>query len=166
MYHTGYSAPYDQTLTSVAFHNHNGSCAVGLVIGLDPNTWGGLAVKLQDNDGDKLFDRLFFEAAINAGAWFNSPTPVKFDLPTPLVEGHMTLSTLDADTALCEIFDAADQLVGSYQASGVLGGSFPPVGNRVAIWAYNTPAFDDFSVMGNLNLVGAPSSLSMAAGGV
>lgn len=166
MYHTGFSQTYDQTIASVTFHHNNKtSGAVGLVLGLDPNTWGGLAVKLQDNDGDMLFDRLFFEAAINAGAWFNNPTPIIYDLPTQLAQGRMTLSTLDADTALCEIFDATGQLVGSYQAAGITGGSFPPVGDRVAIWAFNTPSYDDFNASLNKNLVGSPTSLSVAAGG-
>jgi len=167
MYHTGYSATYQDAFTGISFHNNNNSSgAVGLVIGLDPNAWSGVEIKLQDNDGDKLFDRLFFEAAIGAGAWFSQGTPVIFDLPTPIASGRLTVHAPDADTAEVQIFDAADNLVGTYQASGITQGAFPPVGNRVGVIAYNKAAIDDFFAQPDVTLTGTPETLSVATGGV
>lgn len=167
MYHTGYSASYQDAFAGVTFNNNNkNSVAVGLVIGLDPNAWSGVEIKLQDNDGDKLYDRLFFEAAINAGAWFNQPTPVHYDLPTPLASGRLTVHAPDADTAEVQVFDINGNLVGTYQASGITQGAFPPVGDRVGLIAYGNAAFDDFFAKPDTTLTGAPETLSVAAGGV
>jgi len=90
MNHTTFTAPYTDSYQEVSFLISGfGGDSVSLISGLDPNSWQGIETKLQDNDGDGLFDRLFFNAAINAGNWNGSS--LWYDLATPIASGRMRL---------------------------------------------------------------------------
>ena len=164
---TKFFGTYDSVTVSMDVDTQGkSSSAAGIVIG--HKWWGGVATKLQDNDGDGMFDRVFFEAAINAGSWHGSPTPPHFDLTTPIATGSMVLTTLDLDTAMVEVFDASGTLVGTGTANGITGSAFPPVGNEVVIYTqYSGAAIDNVVMTPKIStLTGTPNTLSVAAGGV
>ncbi|MDF1800835.1 MAG: hypothetical protein P1V81_16800 [Planctomycetota bacterium] len=162
---TVYSGTYDSTIVSMDIDSQGKiGATAGMVTG--HQFWGGVSAKLQDNDGDGLFDRVFFEAAINAGAWHGGGTPVHFDLTTPIVAGSMVLSCPDTDTAQVDVYNTSGVLVGTGTASGILASAFPPVGTEVAVYTKNGGAAIDNFEASSPTLTGAPATLSMAAGGV
>jgi len=71
MYHSTFAQPHATSKAAIDFGAtpNDTFFGAGVVIGLDHNTWGGTAVRVTDNDLDGNFDRIFFMAAINAGAW-------------------------------------------------------------------------------------------------
>lgn len=165
---TGFDQPYAQAKARVEFARSPGDSlfAAGLAVGLDPNTWGGVAVLVQDNDLNGLFDRIFFNAAINAGAWFNQPTPVFFDLPVQIDAGQLTVWIEDGgDRAVARVEDVNGNLLGTYSAAGILGSAFPPTGTKVGVWVRSRPRFDDFFGVQHRALDAYPAVLSLAAGG-
>ncbi|MEM7308685.1 MAG: hypothetical protein AAF682_18525 [Planctomycetota bacterium] len=168
MHHTGFAQPYTASKARIEFARDagDGFFGSGLVVGLDPSSWSGVAVMLQDNDLDGLFDRLFFHAAINAGAWFSQPTPVFHDLPTQLVSGQLTVWVQDGgDVALARIEDSAGNLIGTYSAAGIVGTPFAPTGTAAGVWARSRPFFDDFYALERRALDAYPAALSVSGGG-
>jgi probable HAF family extracellular repeat protein len=146
MYHTGFSGPYADSTTSIEFTANQGSENVFLVAGLNPLTWGGVSAKIQDNDMDGMFDRVFFESAINAGNWGSLGVPVWYDLDTPTLTGKMTLTFKDAgDTAVLEIDNDASGLTETYEATGILGFTYPIDGEHFGVGHYNFPYMDNWS---------------------
>lgn len=143
MYHTTLTGNYADSVMSMDFTmNGFGGDNVGMIAGLDPNTWGGVHVKLQDNNGDGLFDRVFFNAAFNAGNWNGSS--LWFDLVTPVASGTMTLSFSNAgDTADVEISSAGG--TETFSGSGILTFPFPITGNQFGIGGMGDSWVDNWS---------------------
>ena len=169
MSHTSFSQSYTDAKARVEFVAPGGELAgsVGVVLGLNSSTWEGTAVRIQDNDLDGLFDRVFFEAAVNAGAWYVGGAPVLFDLPTPLASGQLTAWITDGgDTAVARIEDSAGNLIDVYTASGILSSPFAPTGTEVGVWVRSRALFDDFYALEHRALDGYPASISLATGGV
>ena len=168
MSHTGFSRPYTQAKADMRFARFPGDplFAAGLVIGLDPNTWGGVAVLVQDNNLDGLFDRIFFNAAINAGAWFSQGTPIFYDLPSPISAGRLTVWAEDGgDLAVARVEDDAGNLQGVFTAAGIVGTPFAPTGTRAGIWVRGRSICDDFHALEHRSLDAFPSALSLSSGG-
>jgi hypothetical protein len=168
MHHTAFAQGYTQAKARAEFSQSAGDSffGAGLAIGLDPNTWGGIAVLVQDNDLDGLFDRIFFHAAINAGAWFSQPTPVFYDFATPIDAGQLTVWAQDGgDLAVARVEDASGNLVGVFTAAGIVGTPFAPTGTRAGIWARSRPFFDDFHALEHRALDAYPAAISVSAGG-
>lgn len=145
MYHTGFEGDYADSVQTIDFLANQGSENVALYAGLNPNTWGCVSCKLQDNDMDGWFDRVFFESAINAGNWGTLGVPVWYDLATPIQEGTMTLSfTNGGDTAVCEINGTANTPE-TFTADGILTFPYPIDGTNFGIGHYNYPYFDNWT---------------------
>ena len=144
MHHATMTGNYADSTCSMDFVvNGFGGDSFSLVAGLDPNTWGGVEVKLQDNDGDGLVDRLFFNAAINAGNWNGSP--LNHDLLTPLAAGRMTLSfTNNGDTAVVDIEDLNGN-VETFTGSGINSFQFPITGTNFGIASFGDSWMDNWS---------------------
>lgn len=139
---------------------------VGLALGLNTSSWGSVAILLQDNDLDGLFDRLFFNAAINAGAWFVGGSPVLYDLPSPLAAGQLTAWVQDGgDRAAVRVEDAAGNLVGVYTADDILASAFIPNGSSLGVWIRSRPFFDNVYGIEHRMLDAFPASVSVSAGG-
>lgn len=168
MHHASFSQGYPTAKAVVDFASTPGDVffGTGVVLGLDPNTWGGVAVRVTDNDLDGSFDRVFFEAAINAGAWFSQPTPVWYDLPSGLPNGQLT-AWVDAasDTVWARVEDGAGQLVGLYSAAGIAASPFAPSGDKVGVWVSSRSKADNFFAMEHQRLDAFPAAVSMASGG-
>lgn len=145
MYHASFTGNYADSTCAVDFQASGIGENVVLMAGLDPNTWGCISVKIQDNTGDGLFDRVFFEQAFNAGSW-GSGNPVKYDLLTPTASGRMTVSfDNDGDVVVCEIQNAASSQVETCSAAGILGFAFPITGTNFGIGHSGGPFFDNWT---------------------
>jgi len=168
MNHTAFGQPYESSKVRMEFARDSADFffGAGLVLGLDPNTWSGVAVLVQDNDLDGLFDRIFFHAAINAGAWFSSPTPILYDFPTPIDAGQLTVWVQDSgDLAVARVEDTAGNLIGTYSAQGIVGTPFAPTGVRAGVWVRSRPFINDFYALERRALDAYPKSISVASGG-
>lgn len=145
MMHSSFTGNYADSTCAVDFQASGIGENVVLMAGLDPNTWGCISVKIQDNTGDGLFDRVFFEQAFNAGSW-GSGNPVKYDLLTPTASGRMTVSFAnDGDVVNCEIQNTASGQVETCSASGILAFAFPITGTRFGIGHSGGPFFDNWT---------------------
>jgi hypothetical protein len=145
MYHASFTGNYADSSCAVDFQASGIGENVVLMAGLDPNTWGCISVKIQDNTGDGLFDRVFFEQAFNAGSW-GSGVPVKYDLVTPTASGRMTVSfDNDGDVVVCTIQNNASSQIETCSASGILGFAFPITGTAFGIGHSGGPFFDNWT---------------------
>ena len=115
---------------------------VGFAVGL-LSTWESIFVKLQDNNGDGLYDRLFFEPAVNAGTGWGSP--YIFNLATPTPSGRMSLHfSPDGDIAIVEIDRNFDGVTDeTFQSPGILAANLN-LGQNIAVCCFGAPAFDNF----------------------
>lgn len=168
MVHTGFTKPYDQTKARMNFarYPNDNLFAAGLVLGANTNTWSGVAVLVQDNNLDGLFDRIFFNAAVNAGAWFSQPTPIFYDLPQSIAAGQLTVWIQDGgDRAVARVEDENGNLLGTYGASGIVGTPFAPTGFRAGVWVRSRSRVDDFFALEHRPLDAYPGSLSVTTGG-
>lgn len=168
MYHSSFAQPHATSKAVIDF----GATAndmffgAGVVIGLNHNTWGGTAVRMTDNDLDGKFDRIFFMAAINAGAWYTQSTPIWYDLPTQLTAGQLTVwAEPNDDLVVARVEDLNGNLIGTYTAAGIAASSFPPNGGDVGIWISSRARADNFFAMEHRPLDAFPSTISLAAGG-
>lgn len=119
---------------------------VGVLLGARPD-WLGAFVKVQDNDGDGLYDRVYFWYGVNAGASWGSPG--YFDLAQALPAGRMTVYFTGAgDVANLDIdsnFDGATDE--HFQLAGVLASPLAPLlSSRVGIASFGSPGIDNFEL--------------------
>ncbi len=155
MSHTSFTGAYVDSVSTVDFQATGIAQAIVLLAGFDSNTWGGVSAKLQDNDGDGLLDRLFFEQAFNAGSW-GAGSPVIHDLAVPTASGSLTLSfTNGGDTAVVEIGNDASGQTETASASGILSFAFPITGTEFGVGHVGPILFDDWSVDIDLASYGA-----------
>ena len=91
--------------------------------------------------GDGLADRIWFNAAVNAGAWYTSPSFV--NLTTPIASGQATTwFSNGGNTVNIELKDPITLATQTYSASGILAS--PPTGTRVGIGYFGNGNVDDF----------------------
>jgi hypothetical protein len=140
--HDLFSGNYMNTVVRAKWAmNGGGGDRISLIAGVEPSNWSGIEVRIADNDGDGLADRIFFHAAVNAGAWFVGGTTQI--MTTPLASGEATLwFSNNGDTANVDIKDLATGAVQSYSKSGILTNA--PVGGRVGIGYFGNGTVDDF----------------------
>lgn len=144
IHHATLTGNYADSVQSVDFIiNAFGGDYVGLVAGLNPATWSAVETKLQDNDGDGLFDRLFFNSAVNAGSWDGST--LWFDLATPIATGTMTLSFTNAGDIAVVTIDSIAGGTEVFQGTGILGFTFPIAGSNFGISCFGDSWFDNWS---------------------
>ena len=168
MYHATFAELHATSKARVKFGSTPGDTffGVSVVIGLEHTTWSGTAVRVTDNDLDGKFDRIFFNAAVNAGAWYSQPTPVLYDFPAPLEGGQLTVWAEPADDmVVARVEDLSGNLVGIYTASGIAGTPFPPTGTDVGIWISSKGTADNFFAIEHRDLDAYPTSVSISAGG-
>ncbi len=146
MHHASFVGAFQDSVQSVDFQVTSTGQAIVLLSGVNPNTWGGISVKIQDNDGDSLLDRLFFEQAFNAGSW-GAGAPIFFDLAAPTASGRMTVHFANGgDTVVCDIQNDASGLTESYSASGITSFAFPIDGTNFGIGHRGAVLFDNWQV--------------------
>lgn len=87
--HTTFVSSYAEQVIRADWSQNVVGARLLLIAGADAS-WGGVSVKIGDNNGDAFADRVWFEAAVNAGSWFNQPTPVFFNLSPVVDAGRVT----------------------------------------------------------------------------
>lgn len=118
---------------------------VALTFGSAISGTDNIFVKVQDNNQDGFYDRVFFYRGINGSAW---PGATFADLTTPTAQGRMRVSfSPDGDTAICDIDVNADGTYDEqFSSPGLLAsGSY---GNDVGIGSFGDAAFDNWSLNG------------------
>src|SRR5262245_38182920 len=139
--HKSFSASYSSVVLRASFTMSGSGGAVSLITGVDPSTWNGVEVRISDNNGDGQADRIFFNAAVNAGAWYTSASWQ--DMSAPMASGEMTTWFTDGgNTVNVALRDPATGSVQAYSASGILAN--PPTGTQVGIGYRGTCFVDDF----------------------
>ena len=115
---------------------------IGLCLGLKPN-WECICIMVQDNDGDGLYDRVFFWSGVNAGNSWASPS--NFDLAVPTASGRMTCYiTNNGDVANLDIDrDFNGSVDEHFELAGILAANYN-LGTGVGIASYGTPLFDNW----------------------
>jgi hypothetical protein len=142
--HNAYSAPYADTVLRANWAmNGGGGDRIALIAGVNPSNWSGIEVRIADNNGDGTADRIFFNAAVNAGAWYTSPSFV--NMTAPMFSGQATVWFSNAgDTVNVELLDPVTLQSQTYSASGILAN--PPTGTKVGIGYFGNATLDDFRV--------------------
>ena len=152
--HTAFNAGYVGTVIRANWAmNGGGGDAISMIAGANLSSWSATEVRIADNNGDGLADRIFFNAAVNAGAWYSSPSFV--NMTTPLASGQVTLwFSNGGNTVNVQIRDLATQALQTYSASGILAS--PPTGTKVGIGYFGNGTVDDFRAW-----VGSPTQPCM-----
>ena len=115
---------------------------VALVFGVGASS-DNVFIKVQDNNSDGTYDRVYFYRGINGGSWTANSA---FDLAIPTVSGRMSCYfTANGDVANIDIdrnFDGA--IDEHFQAGGILAAAMT-LGSGFAIGTYNSPEFDSWT---------------------
>ncbi len=163
MEHTSASAAYDAHVQAIDFlPKHSGSnlVYVALVSGLASSSTN-IFIKVQDNDSDGLYDRVFFYSGNNGGPWSGYSPSYYYDLAVKTPSGRMFVYfTGGGDVANLDIDRDFDGTVDeSFTCSGVLG--IAGLGTGFGIGTYNSPQFDNWEVNGGggYNLAVSPTPI-------
>ncbi|HMS17055.1 MAG TPA: hypothetical protein PKA37_09470 [Planctomycetota bacterium] len=140
--HNTFSANYADTVVRLNWSTNNlGGDMISLIAGVNPNTWQGIEVRVADNNGDGLSDRIFFNAAVNAGNWYGGS--LFYNIATPLASGEATLWFTNAgDTANLRIRNLTTGATETFSGSGIL--SNPPTGTAVGVGYFGDGYADNF----------------------
>lgn len=141
-HHTNFSAGYAGTVLRCDWSmNGTSANAVSLIAGVNPTTWQGIEVRIADNNGDGLADRIFFNAAVNAGNWYGGS--FFQNMTTPLSSGTATIwFSNSGNTVNVAIQNPANGSTQSYTASGI--SMNPPLGIRVGAGLRGAARMDNF----------------------
>jgi hypothetical protein len=117
---------------------------VALVFGISSQT-DNVFLKVQDNDSNGFYDRVYFYRGINGSSW-TGQTGTSFPLVTPTASGRMTCYfTNNGDTANVDIDNNFDGTVDEhFETNGVLNLA-PVLGTGFGIGCFNNPAVDNWS---------------------
>lgn len=145
MTHTSATGAYATSTMSSRFDHGGGLVYVAMVAGF--NTLNdNIFVKVQDNNSDGMYDRVFFYYGNNGVPW--GASTYYFDLATPTVSGYMTLSfDVTGDVAMLEIQNDASSLYEYFSVAGVLP-LVPNLGMNYGVGTYGPAFFDNVSING------------------
>jgi hypothetical protein len=140
--HNAFNASYANTVVQAIWStNGGGGDSISLIAGANPSTWSAIEVRISDQNGDGMSDRIIWNASVNAGAWYGSPSFV--NLATPMASGEATMwFSNNGDTVNVSLRDLVTSAVQTYSASGIL--ATPPAGTRVGIGYFGNGSVDDF----------------------
>jgi hypothetical protein len=162
MTHTNASSSYIGSTVSTRFDHGGGLVYVATVAGY-AGIYDNVFVKIQDNDIDGLYDRVFFYYGNSAGSW-GQPS-YYFDLAVPTLSGNMTMS-FDATGDICylDVENDMSGLTESFSSTGLLavaGG----LGTGFGIGTYGSAYFDDVNINGGCGAGGPAYAITGLAGG-
>lgn len=140
--HNTFSASYADTVVRLVWSTNGfGGDMISLIAGVNPNTWQGIEVRVADNNGDGLSDRIFFNAAVNAGNWYGGS--LFYNIAAPLASGEATLwFSNGGDTANLRIRNLTTNATELFSGSGIL--TNPPTGTAVGVGYFGDGYADDF----------------------
>jgi hypothetical protein len=150
--HNVFNANYASTVIRANWSmNGLGGDRIALIAGVNPSNWSGIEVRIADNNGDGTADRIFFNAAVNAGAWY-AGSPSFVNIATPMISGEATMwFSNNGDTVNIALRDLVTSAVQTYSSSGILAN--PPTGTKVGIGYFGNGNVDDFRAW-----VGSPTA--------
>lgn len=160
MNHTSAAAPYATSTYSSRFDTTGGLVYVAMMAGF-ANGSDNVFVKVQDNNSDGWYDRVFFYYGNNGGPWAGYTGSYYYDLATPTVSGTMTLSFDNAgDDAVLTINNDASGATEVFVCGGLAVNS-GYLGDGAGVGTYGQCLFDDWSFNGGgggfaLSTTGAP----------
>ncbi|MCP4771703.1 MAG: hypothetical protein GY879_09875 [Planctomycetes bacterium] len=143
MTHVPTSGPYIGSTVATDFDHGGGLNYVAVVAGYSSLT-SCVFVKIQDNDSDGMYDRVFFYNGNSGGTWGSST--YYYDLATPTVSGSMTLSfDPGGDIAILNVENDASGLTETFTGDNLLAiaGS---LGTGYGIGTYGPAFFDNVSI--------------------
>ncbi len=116
---------------------------VALIAGADTFSTSWFYTKIQDNDGDGLYDRIFFYSSGNGGGW---GTQYYQDLATPILSSRVSMYFTNAgDTLNVDFDDDFDGVVDQHhENSGALGVATGGTMYGIGTWAMGS--YDNWSV--------------------
>lgn len=162
MSHVSASGPYLGSTVSSRFDHGGGLVYVAMVAGFG-STSNCIFVKVQDNNSDGFYDRVFFYYGNNGGSWGSSS--YYSDLATPTATGTMTLSfDSTGDVAILNIDNDASGSTETFFGDNVLsvaGG----LGTGYGVGTYGPAYFDDVSINGGCGGSSLIYSISGLVGG-
>jgi hypothetical protein len=141
--HARAGSPYADARLTARFAKQSGVVFYVAVIAGYAGPQDCVFAKVQDNDFDGAFDRVFFYRGDNGNPW---STQYTFALSAPMAGGVMRLSFEDdGDTAVLEIEDELTGAAAVFRCSGVLGFA-SALGTSVGLGAYSGASADDFGL--------------------
>jgi hypothetical protein len=142
-HNTATTASYATSVASVDFYPSSGLTYVALLLGVG-GAPDNFYLKVQDNNGDGLYDYIGMYRGINGGAWPGGTTGFAA-MTSPAASGRMSCYFTNAgDTANLDLDTDFDGLVDQhYESSGILGSGMT-IGTGFGIGAYGTPEYDDW----------------------
>ncbi len=147
MTHNGVNDNYASSNMSSRFDHGGGLVYVAMVAGYS-GLYDNVFVKVQDNNSDGWYDRVFFYYGNNGGSWSGYTGSYYYDLATPTVSGTMTLSFDNAgDDAVLTIDNDASGASEVFVCGG-LAASAGGLGTGFGVGTYGPAYFDDFTVNG------------------
>ncbi|MDP7062780.1 MAG: hypothetical protein QF489_07600, partial [Planctomycetota bacterium] len=118
MTHVSASGPYIGSTVSTDFDHGGGLVYVAAVAGYSSLT-SCVFVKIQDNDTDGFYDRVFFYNGNSNGSWGSST--YYYDLATPTLSGTITLSfDPGGDIAILDVDNDASGSTETFTADNLL----------------------------------------------
>ena len=167
IFHTSASCPYDQSTQSMDFLGAQPGTSLlvynALIFG-----WDGFSenvfIKVQDNNSDGFYDRVFFYRGVNGGSWGQSP--YFFDLATPgVTDGRMTAYFTNAgDTAVLELDYDYDGIPEETFSSDLVNTFSFLLGNSHGIGHFNAGTSDNWDLNGGGPGVPTLSVTNLVAG--
>jgi hypothetical protein len=153
MLHNSADENYADAVMEIDLLTPSGSSGphVSLIMGVTPGSVSWLYTKIQDNDDDGFYDRLFFYSYANGTPWGSDPFQT---LTNPIQTGHVTMYvTNSGDTLNVDIDEDFNGTVDQhYENTGIL--SLLPLGTGFGIGTWAMGAFDNWGV----NCSGLPLS--------
>jgi hypothetical protein len=162
MTHVSASGPYVGSTVSTVFDHGGGLNYVAVVAGYSSLS-SCVFVKIQDNDIDGFYDRVFFYNGNSGGTWGSST--YYYDLATPTLSGTITLSfDPTGDIAILDVENDASGLTETFTGDNLLtiAGS---LGTGYGIGTYGPAFFDDVSINGGCGGSGLNYSITGLVGG-
>ena len=162
MTHTSASGPYVGSTVATKFDHGGGLNYVAVVAGYSSLS-SCVFVKIQDNDSDGMYDRVFFYNGNSGGSWGSST--YYYDLATPTVSGTMTLSfDVTGDIAILDVDNDASGVTETFTGDNLLAiaGS---LGAGYGVGTYGPASFDDVSINDGCGSGGLNYSIANLVGG-
>lgn len=151
MSRNGVAQPYVESVQEIDFLpgvSGSGVIFVALVAGVGASS-DNIFIKVQDNNGDGLYDLVYFYAGINGGSWSGGTFSTPFVTPTP--SGRMRVSfSPDGDMVICEIDNNFDGTFDEQMTSPGLLTAGLVLGDGFGVSSYRDAKFDNWNVNGGI----------------
>ena len=164
MIHTAAGANYDQAVARITMVSSVGSSGPHVALVFGDGGLRNIYTKIQDNNSDGLFDRLFWYSNDNGTSWGNSSS---ITLSPPFASARVEMYVTNAgDTMNVDIDDNLDGVVDQhYENTGLLAFA-DQLGQGFGIGTWAGAIYDDWEIeLPPQGLSGTPETISLINGG-